>query len=127
MAQARTNRSLSDPRTSPGNQSQWTDISQIAYSKNQYKRDIVLIFALDNKMAKGGFLHLDGILILEDTLSACIVVQLFDIDKKRQLLEAGLSDLYTAIISARTVESFSRFINRFCKGPTNINDNAEES
>jgi hypothetical protein len=129
LPETRASRSASDPVIQHNHQdaSLRPDITQITYSKNQYKRDAALIFALDTEIVKGGFRYLEDILTPEDTLSARVVIQLFDADKKKQLLEAGRSDLHTAMTSARSVESFSRFIGRFREGPTNIDENSEAS
>lgn len=98
------------------------DVTQIAYPKNRYKHDAAIIVIIEQQIKEGAFPHLTAALKESDFCVAHAVLSLADRAKRDHLLESARSDVLSPNSSTTSVPAFSRFLTRFRKGPTELDE-----
>ena len=87
------------------------------YSKAQWKRDAATIVEIGEELTNNGFPHLEGILTTGDIATAKTLLRVVDANTRQQLQAKALENIHSQHSSAAEAASFTRFLERFRKGP----------
>jgi hypothetical protein len=99
------------------NPSQSSSGTEIRYSKAQWKKDAAIIVEIGKELNNNGFPHLGDILTTGDIAIAKTLLRVVDSNTRQQLRAKALETIHSQNSSISEVAAFTRFLERFRKGP----------